>query len=146
MPIENPPKTTGTKRPWSNTHDEEEEYIGLSFLANDFNKASRKNKQDKGKFFQILNEMLDDPRYKVPGKTTFPSRFAVYCVLVRRMDAKTRQCYPSRRNIAKLSGLSIRTVDAALEDLEELGLITIQRRNYGDTDASTSHLFTVSKI
>lgn len=55
-------------------------------------------------------------------------------------------CFPTRENIAKKCGIkSVRTVDKALKNLEELGYInkTI-RYNYNGTN--TSNIYTLNKI
>lgn len=74
-----------------------------------------------------------------------PYEISVYGYLASCSD-KSRMCFPTRENIAKKCGIkSVRTVDKALKNLEELGYInkTI-RYNYNGTN--TSNIYTLNKI
>jgi hypothetical protein len=52
----------------------------------------------------------------------------VYAVLARYADSKTLQAWPSRATIAGQSGCSIRTVDAAIDELVGYGAVEKERR------------------
>lgn len=52
----------------------------------------------------------------------------VYAVLARYADSKTLQAWPSRATIAGQSGCSIRTVDAAIDELVNYGAVEKERR------------------
>ena len=52
----------------------------------------------------------------------------VYAVLARYADSKTLQAWPSRATIANQSGCSIRTVDAAIDELVSYGAVEKERR------------------
>lgn len=52
----------------------------------------------------------------------------VYAVLARYADSKTLQAWPSRATIAAQSGCSIRTVDAAIDELVNYGAVEKERR------------------
>lgn len=52
----------------------------------------------------------------------------VYAVLARYADSKTLQAWPSRATIANQSGCSIRTVDAAIDELVGYGAVEKERR------------------
>lgn len=62
------------------------------------------------------------------GRTLKPSGIAVYNVLAAFANAKTQSCYPTHRTIAKIAGMSKRTVSGKLRQLEELNLICRQRQ------------------
>ena len=56
------------------------------------------------------------------------SGIAVYNALASFANSKTQRCYPSQDTIARLIGLSKRTVMRKLKLLESLGLIKIERK------------------
>ena len=51
----------------------------------------------------------------------------MYCCLCKFRNNQTNSCFPSRKTVADLCGVSLKTVDAALRKLCALGLI--QKRN-----------------
>jgi hypothetical protein len=57
-------------------------------------------------------------------------------------DAKTGECYPSRRWLAGRAGVSLSTVDRALRKLRDGGYITVRGRTDANGDATTN-LYTV---
>ena len=46
-----------------------------------------------------------------------PIEFSILCYLKRCQNSVTKQCNPSRSNIAKNCNMSVRTVDKAIEGL-----------------------------
>jgi len=65
----------------------------------------------------------------------------LYCILRRRADEKTNACYPSQNYLAKNMYCSVRTVQRALEELVEIGAVTVEHRYLEDTDAYTSNMY-----
>lgn len=66
-----------------------------------------------------------------------PKEFAVFCCLLRHSDDRM-QCFPSRRLIAKECGISLTTVDSALDQLIGMGLINKVSRNRKDGSRSSN--------
>lgn len=66
-------------------------------------------------------------------KTGSPSRKAVLMHLANRADPRGESCYPSTEEIMEVTELSLRTVRRSLKDLEESGLIVVQRRRWEDS-------------
>lgn len=66
----------------------------------------------------------------------------VYCVIRRHADARTGECFPTRRTIATKARCSVASVDRSVKELVANGAIRSERRknNAGDW---TSNLFTV---
>jgi len=65
----------------------------------------------------------------------------LYCILRRRADEKTNACYPSQNYLAKNMYCSVRTIQRCLEELVEIGAITVEHRKLADTDAYTSNMY-----
>jgi hypothetical protein len=65
----------------------------------------------------------------------------LYCILRRRADEKTNACYPSQNYLAKHMYCSVRTVQRALEELVNIGAVTVQNRYLEDTEAYTSNMY-----
>lgn len=65
----------------------------------------------------------------------------LYCILRRRADEKTNACYPSQNYLAKHMYCSVRTVQRALEELVNIGAVTVEHRYLEDTDAYTSNMY-----
>ena len=66
----------------------------------------------------------------------------VYCVLRRHADARTGECFPTRRTVATKARCSVASVDRSIKQLVANGAITsVQRKNKaGDP---TSNLYTI---
>jgi len=66
----------------------------------------------------------------------------VYCVIRRHADARTGECFPTRRTVATKARCSVASVDRSVKELVRNGAIRSERRknNAGDW---TSNLFTV---
>lgn len=91
----------------------------------------------KDNYHLVPNSIFDE------GLT--PYDITVYCFLARSSD-KSRMCFPSRETIAKKCGIkSLRTVDKALNALEELGYIEKTYR-YKVNGSNDSNIYTISKI
>lgn len=66
----------------------------------------------------------------------------LYCVLRRRADKESGKCYPNRKTLAKeMGGISTRTLDRAVEELEKIGALRVIHRMNGNE--YTSNLYTV---
>ena len=70
-----------------------------------------------------------------------PREFIVYCCLVKHSD-KNGVCFPSRRLIAEECCIDKKTVDAAIQSLEKLGLVKKKKRRRQD-GSNTSNAYTV---
>ena len=55
------------------------------------------------------------------------SGIAVYNALAYFADSKTQSCYPARKTIARILGVSRRTVTRKIKLLDELGLVRIEK-------------------
>lgn len=65
----------------------------------------------------------------------------LYCILRRRADEKTNACYPSQNYLAKHMYCSVRTVQRALDELINIGAVTVEHRYLEDTEAYTSNMY-----
>lgn len=72
------------------------------------------------KFFKVPNGIFEF--------SLKPSEFMVYCCLCKFRNNRTNSCFPSRKTVAELCGVSVKTVDAALKQLCALGLIQKRKR------------------
>lgn len=88
-------------------------------------------------FFMISNRIFD--------LGLKPRDFSVYCCLLRHSDNENGSCFPSRRMIAKECSIDRKTVDSAIENLSNLGLVKkIQRHRNNGT--MTSNLYYVASL
>ena len=71
-----------------------------------------------------------------------PRDFAVYCCLLRHADIANHTCFPSRRTISKECQIDKKTVDVALNNLIDIGLIKKITRTRFD-GSKTSNLYHV---
>jgi DNA-binding MarR family transcriptional regulator len=94
-------------------------------------------KRESGNYFCLPNCIFE--------KGLIPRDFSVYCYLNRCSD-RSRQCFPSRKTIAKHCHISIPTVDDALESLKENGYIDITHRHDSTNGNKLSNLYTILKI
>ena len=74
-----------------------------------------------------------------------PKDFTVYCCLVRHCDNDDHSCFPSRKLIAKECGIDKKTVDAAMKNLENRGLVKKIHRKRSD-GSKRSNLYYVSRL
>lgn len=65
-----------------------------------------------------------------------------YLVLLLRSDSNRNQCWPSLKRISADANLSLSSVQKAISELEEIGLIVKQHRTTSKGDAA-SNLYTV---
>lgn len=87
------------------------------------------------KFFKVPNGIFEF--------SLKPSEFMVYCCLCKFRNNKTNSCFPSRKTVAELCGVSVKTVDAALKKLCALGLVQ-KRKRQGRKDNFYSNEYTIS--
>ena len=66
----------------------------------------------------------------------------VYCVVRRHADAKTGECFPTRRTIATKARCSVASVDRSVKELVTNGAVTAERRKNKAGDW-TSNLYTI---
>lgn len=88
-------------------------------------------------FFMVSNRIFDF------GLT--PRTFAVYCCLLRHKSQTTNDCWPSRETIARMCRCTRRTVDKALHELCDIGLVKKEKR-YAADGRRTSNLYTVCDL
>ena len=85
-----------------------------------------------GNFFMVANRIFN---FKLK-----PRDFIVYCCLLRHGD-KNGVCFPSRKLIANECQIDIKTVDAAIKNLEKAGLLKKeQRRRKDGTNTSNRYM------
>jgi Helix-turn-helix domain len=77
----------------------------------------------RGEWFEVANALIDGG---LLSEMASPA-VRVYLVLLRRRDAHGL-CWPSRRGLARHSGVCLRSVEAALRELKAKGLLEIVRR------------------
>jgi len=92
---------------------------------------SKSPKGKAGNWFAISNALLDSY-----GTRLGPYGLAVYFALARRAGKK-RTCYPSREDIAAMTGMSVASVKRALRHLIAIKLVALQRASRG----RTSHVY-----
>ena len=68
----------------------------------------------------------------------------VYAVLARFADSETLQAWPSRATIAEKARMTVRSVDAALAELENLGMLSKQHRV--EDNRYTSSLYVIRRV
>jgi hypothetical protein len=91
-------------------------------------------KYDKGTFVVVPNlQWLENK----------PPELQVLFFWICSFANENGQCFPSRRSLAKKSGMSIRTIDKYLLELVELGLIDKTVRNKKGTKENTSNLYQI---
>ena len=66
----------------------------------------------------------------------------VYCVIRKHSDAKTGECFPSRKTIAAKARCSVASVDRCVKELVENGALKVCRRKNKAGDW-TSNLYTL---
>lgn len=66
----------------------------------------------------------------------------VYCVIRKHSDAKTGECFPSRKTIAAKARCSVASVDRCVKELVENGALKVRRRKNKAGDW-TSNLYTL---
>lgn len=74
-------------------------------------------------WFTIYNDVID-----IYGPQMGANGLAVYAVLARFADASTREAHPSHERIAELTALSRSSVIRSLNNLRDMGLITIEKQ------------------
>jgi DNA-binding Lrp family transcriptional regulator len=89
-------------------------------MANNFQKQIRN--LNNGQWYWIARKVL-----RANSKRIGPSGIAVYNVLASYADSKTQTCFPTRKTIARVLGLSRKTVTRKILMLQELGLISIEK-------------------
>lgn len=93
-----------------------------------------KDRLPSGKYFLLSNNIFDE--------ALSLKEFVVFAYLKKCSDIN-RMSYPSRKNIAKNCNCNIRTIDAALDGLEDKVLITISARY--NANGQTSNLYTIAE-
>ena len=93
------------------------------------------------KDFFIVSNMIFEFKLK-------PRDFAVYCCLLRHADIANHTCFPSRRTISKECQIDKKTVDVALNNLIDIGLIKkITRTRFdGSKTSNLYHVVDLTKI
>jgi|Deesub1362A_J573_1020465.scaffolds.fasta_scaffold02205_2 DNA-binding MarR family transcriptional regulator len=79
-----------------------------------------------GNWFWIHNLVLS--KY---ARELGPSGFLVYSALALFANSRTQICFPTQKALAKITGLSRRTVIRKVKLLEKLGLIKVERGKRG---------------
>lgn len=74
-----------------------------------------------------------------------PCDFAVPACLIRHKDNENDSCYPSRDLISKECCIKIKTVDAALKELEKRSLI-VKKHRLRENGSHTSNMYFIADI
>ena len=82
----------------------------------------------------------------IHGAGLSDSAFRMYVILCGYADNETGEAFPSRTTLAKLMGKTTKTVDRALAELLEAGVITKKAQFLADGGDQTSNLYTVRRI
>ncbi len=85
----------------------------------------------RGGFTQIPNFILKDPKLSVGAKVTY----AMFLSYAWHNDS----CFPGQEKLAADMGMSRVRVTQLIGELQQAGLITIQRRGLGKTNIYTIH-------
>ena len=91
----------------------------------------------KTNFFMVSNWIFD--------LELTPRTLAVYCCLLRHKSQITNGCWPSRETIARMCRCTRRTVDKALHELCDIGLVKKKER-YASDGRRTSNLYIVCDL
>jgi DNA-binding Lrp family transcriptional regulator len=89
-------------------------------MAGDYQKKIRN--LNNGAWYWIARKILREHSKKIG-----PSGIAVYNALASFADSKTQVCFPTRKTIARVLGLSRKTVTRKINLLQELGLISVEK-------------------
>jgi len=89
-------------------------------MASDYQKRIRA--LNNGEWYWIARKIL-----RAHSKKIGPSGIAVYNALASFADSKTQICFPTRKTIARVLGLSRKTVTRKIRMLQELGLISVEK-------------------
>ncbi len=93
--------------------------------------------QTRTNFFMVANEIFT---FSLTTKA-----IAVYCCLCRHADVNTHTCFPSRKTIAKECSLGVSSVDRAIDELCQHGLICKIHRRSKD-GGKTSNYYTLAGL
>lgn len=88
-------------------------------------------------FFMVSNRIFDF--------SLKPKAFCVYCALLSFADNETLACFPSRRLLAERCRMDKKTVDSALRELANKGLIKKERRMWS-SGRNTSCLYSLCDL
>ena len=98
----------------------------------------------------LVKEMSKNKNFFMVSNRIFefdlkPKDFTVYCCLVRHCDNEDYSCFPSRKLIAKECGIDKKTVDTALNNLINIGLVKKVHRKRAD-GSKQSNLYYVTRL
>jgi len=85
--------------------------------------AKKVRKLRDGGWYWIARKIL-----RLYGRRLGTSGLAVYNVLACFARSETQSCFPSRKAVAQMLGMSRRTVTRKIRLLEELGLVRVEKR------------------
>ena len=115
------------------------------FIVNGLNFLQRRiymiNTQPSRRDFFIVANRIFELQLK-------PRDFTVYCCLLRHADIANHTCFPSRRLISEECQIDKKTVDIALNNLIDIGLIRkITRTRFdGSKTSNLYHVVDLTKI
>lgn len=95
------------------------------------------SQKSKCNFFMVANDVFE---FKLK-----PRDFIVYCCLLRHQDSEKHICFPSRKLISDECCINRNTVDIAIKNLENTGLIKKVHR-YRKDGTKTSNLYYVNDL
>jgi len=86
------------------------------------------------RFTRVTKVVLDDNKY-----LDKPIQKLVYAILCMYADNETMKSHPSIQTLAKKCCCSENSIRSALKRLEELELISVKRRKYGEKNYSNEY-------
>lgn len=92
--------------------------------------------REKG-WFSVDNYFIDEYAREFSA-----SAVAIYFVLCRYSDNKTKECFPEMRTIAQKVGCNKKTVVRSVAELEKFGIISIEKRRKEDGHQG-SNIYTI---
>jgi predicted transcriptional regulator len=93
------------------------------------------NKGLRKDFFMVANKIFE--------LGLKPRDFIVFCCLLRHADAEKLSCFPSRRKIAAECQIDSKTVDTAIKNLCDLGLVRkVHRKRCDGSKTSNKYYLT----
>lgn len=103
-----------------------------------YNNVKTQRRKKSGNYFLLPNCIFDEQLTR--------TQFVVYSYLVKCSD-KNNMCFLSRETIAKNCSIkTLRTVDQAVKELENKGLITKTKRKDYSNRYYLSNLYTINNI
>src|SRR4051812_2578671 len=90
--------------------------------------------------------MMDNLYIEIHAKHLSPVASLAYFTISKYANSKTHDCFPGLTTIAEAMGVVRNTAAKALEELHNYGLIEIQQRTWGESNARMTNLYILHEI